>query len=84
VKTNHRRGYVAAKPRNVTVFYHGRKAVYADRVIEVYGTRQFYDGHRGMAHAKRGAKKYIRSRERFHSKVMLRESLRAKSPSSDQ
>jgi hypothetical protein len=84
VKTNHRRGYVAAKPRNETIFYHGRKAVYADRVIEVHGTRQFYDGHRGIAQAKRGAKKFIRSRERFHSKVMLRQSLRAESlPSED-
>lgn len=31
-----------------------------------------FTGRRGMAHAVKGAKKYIRSRRRFHAKAALR------------
>lgn len=33
----------------------------------------FTDGHRGMAHAVKGAKKFLNSRTRFHVKQSLKE-----------
>ena len=35
----------------------------------------FYNGHRGKAHAKAGLKKYLRTRVRFHENAELRKML---------
>ena len=48
---------------------HGRKcqvSIIADRSIGASIGNDFSNGHRGMANAVRGAKKYVRTRIRFH------------------
>lgn len=51
--------------------YHG-KAATGKRIIAHKLGNDFTDGHRGMARAVKGAKKYVRSRTRFHNKMELR------------
>jgi hypothetical protein len=43
----------------------------ADRSIHAGITNDFTDGHRGMARAVKGAKKFVRTRFRFHAKTQL-------------
>jgi hypothetical protein len=50
----------------------GRKSVLADRTFGASIGNDFSDGARGMAHAVRGAKKYVRSRFRFHENAETR------------
>lgn len=42
---------------------------FSDKHIGAWIGNDFTDGHRGMAHAVKGAKKFVRSRTRFHSKA---------------
>ena len=46
-----------------------RKSELADRMIGASVGNDFCDGHRGMARAVKGAKKFVRSRIRFHENV---------------
>lgn len=50
----------------------GRKSVLADRTFGASIGNDFSDGARGMANAVRGAKKYVRSRFRFHENAETR------------
>ena len=50
----------------------GRRAPLADRYIAAGISNDFCNGHRGMARAVRGAKKFVRSRVRFHENVATR------------
>lgn len=47
----------------------GRISILADRIIGASIGNDFSNGHRGMASAKAGAKKFIRSRVRFHEQA---------------
>lgn len=47
----------------------GRKSELADATIFAFIGNDFCYGHRGMAKSVRGAKKYVRSRIRFHEKA---------------
>jgi len=44
----------------------GRKSLLADKTPFAYIGNDFCNGHRGMAKSVRGAKKFVRSRIRFH------------------
>lgn len=44
----------------------GDKAELSDKIISATIGNDFTNGHRGMARAVKGAKKYVRSRTRFH------------------
>lgn len=50
----------------------GRTSTFADVHIGAGIGNDFADGHRGMAKAVRGAKKFVRSRIRFHEKAATR------------
>lgn len=50
----------------------GRKSELADRTFGASIGNDFSDGARGMAHAVRGAKKFVRSRFRFHENAETR------------
>lgn len=48
----------------------GQKSELADRMIASKGIgNDFNKGHRGMARSVKGAKKFVRSRFRFHEKM---------------
>ena len=49
-----------------------RKSAFSDRMIGAGIGNDFANGHRGMAKAVKGAKKFVRSRVRFHEKVATR------------
>jgi len=51
--------------------YH-RVSEFADYSAGASIGNDFTNGHRGMAHAVKGAKKYVNSRFRFHEKQALR------------
>ncbi len=50
----------------------GVKSMLADKHIGAGIGNDFTDGNRGMAHAVRGAKKFVRSRFRFHENAATR------------
>lgn len=66
MKTNHQRGFVAKKHTYSGGFGTGVTASLSDKRIGASIGYDFTDGHRGMAKAKRGAKKFVRTRTRFH------------------
>lgn len=72
MKTNHRRGFVAKTHRDQGGFNTSAKSLLADKTFFAYITHSFTDGNRGMAKAKRGAKKFVRSRVRHHDKAALK------------
>lgn len=72
MKTNHRRGFVAKKHTDSAMFSTSAKALVADKSIYASIGNDFTKGNRGMAKAKRGAKKFVRSRVRFHDKAATR------------
>lgn len=45
-----------------------RKSLLADKSVAASIGNDFHHGHRGMAKAVKGAKKFVRSRIRFHEK----------------
>ena len=57
---------------------HSRKSELADRTVGAGIGNDFSNGHRGMAKAMSGAKKYVRSRIRFHENAATK-----KLPTSD-
>ena len=77
-KTNYRRGFKAGKPSEK---YKGggsrgvanKKSEFADvSVVAGYGGCDNSGGHAGFSRVKRGAKKYVRTRIRFHEKAETR------------
>jgi hypothetical protein len=66
MKTNHQRGFVAKTHRDSAMFCTGATAPLSDRRIGASIGNDFTDGNRGMAKAKHGAKKFVRTRTRFH------------------
>ena len=52
--------------------FHGTADLAGRHLTSGYYGYEFTDGHRGMARAVAGAKKFIRSRRRFHDKMALR------------
>lgn len=50
----------------------GRKCEVADKVVGASIGNDFTDGQRGMAHAVKGAKKFVRSRVRFHENAAVK------------
>ncbi len=78
--TNHRR---KDQPRKDSLRYKasprgsdGRISLYADKLIGASWGGDNSNGHRGYAKAKRGAKKFVRSRVRFAENQKLNEELR--------
>jgi len=51
----------------------GDKSEFSDRGFGASIGNDFTNGHRGMAKAVRGAKKYVRTRKRFHDKATLKQ-----------
>lgn len=66
MKTNHRRGFKAGTHRDQAGFNRATPLPLSDKSLFVYIGNDFTDGNRGMAKSKRGAKKFLRSRTRFH------------------
>lgn len=51
----------------------GRKSTLADRSVGAGIGNDFTDGHRGMARSVKGAKKFVRTRIRFHENAATRQ-----------
>lgn len=51
----------------------GNVDTFSDKVIGAAIGNDFTDGHRGMAKAVRGAKKFVRSRTRFHANAKTKQ-----------
>ncbi len=67
MKTNHRRGFVAKNHTDSAMFATSATAPISGKKISSEGIgNDFTNGNRGMAKSKRGAKKFVRSRTRFH------------------
>ncbi|MEK7628219.1 MAG: hypothetical protein AAB421_02240 [Patescibacteria group bacterium] len=66
MKTNHRRGFVAKPHKDQAMFATRATAPIANKSFCTSIGNDFSKGNRGMAKAKRGAKKFVRSRIRFH------------------
>ncbi|HEY9785567.1 MAG TPA: hypothetical protein V6D17_09220 [Candidatus Obscuribacterales bacterium] len=73
MKTNHRRGFVANTPRDQSMW--GRSKRLSEHAVGVSIGNDFTDGHRGMARAKRGAKKRLRALERLDARRVIRQEL---------
>lgn len=61
----------------------GRKSELADKVIGASIGNDFSNGHRGMAKAVRGAKKFVRSRIRFQEKMAVHKLAKTVTPSEE-
>ena len=72
MKTNHRRGFRAKPHRDKAMFGTGRRSEYSDVSVGAGIGNDFSKGNRGMAKAVRGAKKFVRSRIRFHDRQKTR------------
>lgn len=60
--------------RDRSMFQPSERDDFSGRVIRANGIgNDFTKGHRGMARAVHGAKKFINSRRRFHERMALRE-----------
>jgi len=66
MKTNHRRGFRAPTHRDKGGSRFGAKRPLSGGSVFAFVTHSFSNGNRGMAKAVRGAKKFVRSRVRFH------------------
>jgi hypothetical protein len=69
MKTNHRRNFKAKRHRDSSMMQFSSKAQLADVAPSASIGNDFTNGNRGMAKDKRGAKKYVRSRVRFHDNM---------------
>lgn len=65
------------KTRYLDKSLHGwsRKSEFADVSISATIGNDFSNGHRGMAHAVKGAKKFVRTRIRFHENAATKKML---------
>jgi hypothetical protein len=77
LKTNHRRNFKETRdPNGVFARYivggNSRRLELSDREVSAYATCTSHtNGKRGIARDKRGAKKYVSSRARFHERQAL-------------
>lgn len=76
MKTNHRRNFKAKPHRDQSMFGIIKKANIADKVFSGCIGNDFTNGHRGAAKSKRGAKKFVRTRIRFHDNNETKKSLK--------
>lgn len=76
MKTNHRRGFKASTHRDQAMWGEGTRSTYADKSFCASISNDFNKGNRGMAKNKRGAKKFLRTRTRFHEKAKLKEEVK--------
>ena len=74
MKTNHAREYVAPRPRYQGGF-RASKRLQSGRGVGACISWDFTDGHRGMARAKRGAKKRLRGLDRRDARQVIEEQL---------
>lgn len=76
MKKNHRRGFTAQKDSERYAFSPmggaSRYSALAGRAVGAGWGGDNSNGHRGYAKAKRGGKKFVNSRIRFHEKAALR------------
>lgn len=78
MKTNHQRKFKENRDsnkvfNNYTVFLETSKLELSDKSISAFVcSGEHINGKRGIARDVRGAKKYIRSRSRFHEKSALK------------
>ena len=73
MKTNHQRGFRAKSHSDNAMFMTVRVDPLSDTSHAASIGNDFSNGRRGEAKAKRGAKKYVTSRTRFHQKATVRE-----------
>lgn len=77
MKTNHRRNFKETRdPNRVFARYivggNSRRLELSDREVSAYATCTSHtNGKRGIARDKRGAKRYVSSRARFHERQAL-------------
>lgn len=64
MKTNHRRGFVAKPHKDQAMFGTSVIAPLSGKSFDASISNDFTKGNRGMAKAKRGAKKFVRTRVR--------------------
>jgi hypothetical protein len=72
MKTNHKRGFVASRHRDQAMTGASAASTFADVCFGYWVQNDFTNGNRGMAKEKRGGKKYVRSRIRFHEKAVTK------------
>lgn len=83
MKTNHQRGYKEKRDPNVvfsryTVFSESVKLDLSGRSVNAHVTcGDHTNGKRGIAKDRRGAKKFLHSRGRFHEKMALQKMVKA-------
>lgn len=70
---NHRRPHKRRQHRDKSMSNYHRMSEFSDVSVDAGIPNDFTDGHRGMARAVKGAKKFVRSRVRFHDKQRLAE-----------
>lgn len=66
MKTNHRRGFKAKTHTDKAMSGYSDKGQISDTSVGAWVANDFTNGNRGMARAVAGAKKFVRSRLRFH------------------
>jgi len=73
MKTNHQRGFVAKSvTRNLAPAGTGKISEFADYRVGAMWGGDASNGHRGEARAKRGGKKFVRTRIRFQENAETR------------
>ena len=72
MKTSHQRGFKANAHRNQAMTGGGAVSTLADAVMNYWTGGDFTNGNRGAAASKRGGKKFVRSRVRFHENAATR------------
>lgn len=77
MKKNHRRGFTAKNHRDSSMMDWSGRSTFSDSSHSAWIGNDFTNGHRGMAKDRRGAKKFIRTRLRFHAKMKLNQMLRS-------
>ena len=75
MKTNHQRQFKAARHTDNAMWSDTRRDPLSGTAVFTLITNDFSKGRRGEAKAKRGAKKFLNSRLRFHQKAVLRQTL---------
>jgi hypothetical protein len=73
MKTNHRRGFRASTHTDKAMETFAGRSTFSNKSFGAYIGNDFVKGNRGMAKDVRGAKKFIRSRIRFHDKAATKQ-----------
>ena len=72
MKTNHKRQFKAKTHTDNAMWGETRVEPLSGKVVSAHISNDFSNGRRGEAKAKRGAKKFLNSRTRFHQKAAVR------------